>query len=202
MFKESKYKRWYFLIIEKASSQLRSKKNDYYESHHIIPKSLGGEEASHNKVLLTFKEHFICHRLLVKMVTNQIDKNKMRFALYCLNRCSDNQQRNMTHSQRLVALEENRRAARTRNHKPFLGRSHTTESRKKISLSGIGRDIGEEGRRKISEANIRTRASRASKVSAFQRGRIKSADHKARLSQAAKDAWARKKMVETQGIEP
>ena len=67
MFIENKYTNWYNLIIENAKLQLRKKKNGiYYESHHIIPKSMGGIE----EVLLTAKEHYICH-LLVFYLTNR-----------------------------------------------------------------------------------------------------------------------------------
>lgn len=77
MFTENKYTNWYNLIINNAKLQLRKKKNGiYYESHHIIPNSMGGIE----EVLLTAKEHYICHLLLCKMVTGK-DKHKMINAL-------------------------------------------------------------------------------------------------------------------------
>jgi hypothetical protein len=77
MFIENKYTNWYYSIINNAKLQLRKKKNGiYYESHHIIPKSMGGIE----EVLLTAKEHFICHILLCKMVIGK-DKHKMINAL-------------------------------------------------------------------------------------------------------------------------
>jgi hypothetical protein len=82
MFIENKYYRWYITICEKAKSENRKKlkRNDpsfvYYESHHIIPKSMGGTE----EVLLTAKEHYICHLLLPKMLTGSY-KHKMINAL-------------------------------------------------------------------------------------------------------------------------
>lgn len=82
MFLENKYKKWYFGVIEKAKSQNRKKlkRTDpgyvYYESHHIIPNSMGGTE----EVLLTAKEHFICHLLLPKMLQG-VNKHKMINAL-------------------------------------------------------------------------------------------------------------------------
>ena len=39
----------------------------YTESHHIIPRCLGGGNETSNLVLLTAREHFIAHRLLSKM---------------------------------------------------------------------------------------------------------------------------------------
>lgn len=68
-FLNNKYKQWYFNIVKKALQQSRSKRDGiYYENHHIIPKSLGGTNNKDNLVLVTAREHFILHMLLIKMV--------------------------------------------------------------------------------------------------------------------------------------
>ena len=55
----------YDAIIQKAKFENRIKgKGKYYEKHHIFPKCLGGSNDKNNLVLLTAKEHFICHKLL------------------------------------------------------------------------------------------------------------------------------------------
>ena len=41
--------------------------NCYTETHHIIPKCLGGSNEHENLVVLTAKEHFVCHYLLTKI---------------------------------------------------------------------------------------------------------------------------------------
>jgi hypothetical protein len=62
------YQKIYRSIIEKAKVENRQKSKDiYYENHHIIPKCLGGNDDEENLILLTAKEHFICHKLLVKI---------------------------------------------------------------------------------------------------------------------------------------
>jgi hypothetical protein len=59
------HRKIYEQIIAKAKSENRKKKNGYYyENHHILPKCLGGLDVKDNLVLLTPKEHFICHKLL------------------------------------------------------------------------------------------------------------------------------------------
>lgn len=68
------YKKIYDAIIEKAKLDNRIKGVVYYESHHIVPKSLGGSNCKENRVLLTAKEHFVCHRLLVKIYKNDSKK--------------------------------------------------------------------------------------------------------------------------------
>ena len=75
--RETKYSRWYLTIIENARNSNRSKLKKmnesyiYYENHHILPRSIFKEysnlkEYKWNAVLLTAKEHFICHRLIQK----------------------------------------------------------------------------------------------------------------------------------------
>lgn len=69
MYLINKYTTWYYNIITKA--QKRVNQIGYNEKHHIIPKSLGGSNNKSNLVILTAKEHFICHRLLVKMTEGE-----------------------------------------------------------------------------------------------------------------------------------
>lgn len=78
MFKHNKYSNWYNTIIESAKSRELSKP---YDRHHIIPKSLGGSNDPNNIVRLTPREHFICHRLLVHMVSESV-KHKMAYAAW------------------------------------------------------------------------------------------------------------------------
>jgi hypothetical protein len=52
---------------------------EYTENHHIVPKSLGGDNSSVNLVKLTAREHYLCHLLLTKMVSGEA-KYKMYFA--------------------------------------------------------------------------------------------------------------------------
>lgn len=81
MFNESKYTKIYFSIIARAKS--RPKLTGYTEKHHVIPKSLGGSNNIDNLVVLTAKEHFLCHRLLVKM-TQGVYRNKMSYAIWAM----------------------------------------------------------------------------------------------------------------------
>ena len=81
--KDNKYSRWYYSIVYKAKNQLRKKLNRnnslfvYYEKHHILPVSIYPEYKNlrlwpGNAVLLTAKEHFVCHKLLTKMFLTDV----------------------------------------------------------------------------------------------------------------------------------
>lgn len=68
------YQKIHDRIIENAKAENREKKEGvYYEAHHIIPKCLGGKgsvtqyKTHSNIVLLTAKEHYICHKLLCEI---------------------------------------------------------------------------------------------------------------------------------------
>lgn len=65
------YHRLYSSIIERARSSGRNKTDGAcYERHHIIPKSMGGNNTKENLVLLTMKEHYVAHHLLWRMHRN------------------------------------------------------------------------------------------------------------------------------------
>ena len=67
----SKYFKWYKSIINFAITSKRKREDSYYENHHILPKSMGGSNLKENLVLLTPKEHYVCHRLLCYLTTNR-----------------------------------------------------------------------------------------------------------------------------------
>lgn len=58
------YKNIYDSLIKKAKNR---KIKGYTETHHIIPRCLGGSDDTSNLVELTAKEHYIAHLLLVKI---------------------------------------------------------------------------------------------------------------------------------------
>jgi hypothetical protein len=62
------YQRIYDEIIEQAKLRGLNKKllKGYFEKHHIVPKCLGGLNENSNYVLLTGREHYLCHWLLWK----------------------------------------------------------------------------------------------------------------------------------------
>lgn len=82
IFKDNKYTRIYYQLVGRRKTDKLSKEDVYCESHHIIPKSLGGNNEPDNLVNLLPREHFLAHLLLTKMVVNQEDAIKMNWALH------------------------------------------------------------------------------------------------------------------------
>lgn len=83
-------------IISKAKDEQRIKNSIvYYEAHHIVPLCMGGggtnkQWKNHpNIVLLTAREHFLCHLLLSKMYPNN---NKIIYAFWMMCHVKNNSQ--------------------------------------------------------------------------------------------------------------
>lgn len=58
------YKRIYESLIDRAKNR---NLEQYTETHHIIPKCMGGSDEKENLVELTPEEHYVSHQLLVKI---------------------------------------------------------------------------------------------------------------------------------------
>jgi len=82
MFNNSKFTKVYFLIINRALERPSAKG---MEKHHIVPKSIGGQDKKFNLAHLTPKEHRLCHLLLTKMVDNPQHKISMYCAAWRMN---------------------------------------------------------------------------------------------------------------------
>jgi len=120
IFIENKYTKWYNNIIISSKSRILPT-NLYVEKHHIIPKSMGGNDFKENIAILTAREHFVCHLLLTKMTIGDA-KYKMIFAFSCMFMSSNNQQR---YNSKLFEYSK-------------LNKKHSDESKKKMSIAKKG----------------------------------------------------------------
>jgi hypothetical protein len=59
------YRKIYNNLIQKAKARVNI--SGYYESHHIVPRCIGGTDDKENLVNLTPEEHYVAHQLLVKI---------------------------------------------------------------------------------------------------------------------------------------
>jgi hypothetical protein len=113
IFITNKYTIWYNSII--ANAKARTLVDEYTERHHIIPKSLGGDNSKENLVKLTAREHFICHWLLIKMISNKVLLHKMQFALNSFRRTSKNQHRHILSSRQYETVRKQVSIARSQS---------------------------------------------------------------------------------------
>ena len=156
MFLQNKYYRWYNNIIANAKNRIDTT-NGYYERHHIIPECFfmsrkrkgkigwiaGDPGDDSNIVVLTAKEHFICHKLLTKFTTG-VAKNKMIFAFWCMTKLQNKYQigrRISSHyyekvkQERIEILSECMRG----ENNPMYGKKASISTRNKMSKSRVGK---------------------------------------------------------------
>jgi len=161
LFNKVNYERIYKAIINKAKQENRVKGTKvYYEAHHIIPECLGGTgrvsqwKTHPNIILLTGKEHFLCHRLLYRMYPNNA---KIAHAFWGMCNQHRNYQKRYVPSSR--AYEEARiahsnvLAEAMKGHTLNVGRKQSEEHIKKRMKYAKGRVRTSEHKHKLSKAN-------------------------------------------------
>ena len=158
LFTKSKYTSIYFRIVEHRKSNPSTERT---ESHHIIPKSLGGSDDPENLVDLTLREHWVCHRLLTKMTTGD-DRSRMAMALYYMANTKKydvrssrvyeqarEERRNfqMTNTQwrNKLSIHSKKRFSIPENN-PMYGRKHTEDSKRRMSENSKGRQAWNKGK--------------------------------------------------------
>ena len=139
----NKYKQWYANITERAKNRILE---TYTESHHIVPRSLGGGDGPNNLVNLTAREHFVCHWLLVKMTTGQ-EHHKMLNALRMMRAEKQGQHRYNTKITARVYESIKQEYAKLQSEtlkgkgNGFYGKKHTPEAREKIRQKNLGNKL-------------------------------------------------------------
>ncbi|OFZ80091.1 MAG: hypothetical protein A2583_03280 [Bdellovibrionales bacterium RIFOXYD1_FULL_53_11] len=126
MFLDNKYTYWYWKIIKAVQKQSRRNKEGFH-CHHILPKSLGGTNKLANRILLTPREHYICHLLLTRMTTG-IARSKMVYAFFRFSPRTNPQT-----SRSYARLQEFYSKAVSGTGNVFFGKKHTTYTRNLIS---------------------------------------------------------------------
>jgi hypothetical protein len=148
----------YESLIQKAKSEnrIRLKKTNanyiYYENHHILPKCLNGSDEKINLVLLTAREHFVCHKLLtyiykgnrkIAMAFHRMTFNKNRnynkssrdyeYARQILKIPLSNETKNKMRNAHLGVPKSEEHINHMKGNKNCLGYKHTTIAKEKIT---------------------------------------------------------------------
>jgi len=152
------------------------------ESHHILPKSLGGNNSQENLIELSPREHFLAHWMLWKAYSNR----QMTLAFWSM-RMNKSKQRSFRISSKVYqTLKENHsniQSQRMRENNPMQhesSRQKASETRKKLNWSP-----SEDHRNQISKAlsgKPKTKE-HAENISKSNKGKPKSDDHKKNMSE-------------------
>ena len=146
MYLQNKYTRWYYNIIQRAKNRILKPP---YERHHIIPKSLGGNNLKENIVKLTPHEHFVCHLLLTKMIDGK-NKEKMVYAAWAMaNQENQNQQRHKVNGRIYSILKQEYRKIKS-VHSKLYNPMHNSEIklRHQEAIAKRGKTLGNTGHKR------------------------------------------------------
>jgi len=191
---DNKYTRWYQQIVFRAQ-QRTLPKDHYVEVHHIIPRSLGGDNSKSNLARLTAREHFLCHWLLTKMLSAGKEKSKMFNALWMM------QAKNIHHHEKKYSYKITSRvfeSIRTKIAKITSerqkGKPILEETKRKIGAAARGRKLKpltEERKKQLSEMfkgrpGIPKTEEQKRKHSELITGRIQSKEEREMRSKALK----------------
>lgn len=134
------YQRIYFEFIEDRKSK-GIDKSYYFENHHILPRSLGGDDSDENLIPLSASDHFFAHLLLAK-----IYGGKMSTALFFM--AGDNSRSAHGYRAKRWAYEFAKKAMADQKRKlvgelsPAYGRKRSDETKRKISKNRSGKMVG------------------------------------------------------------
>lgn len=160
----NKYGKWYFSIVERA----RLKKMDgYVEKHHVIPRSLGGNNETSNVVELTGREHFVCHLLLSKIFPfGSRERAKMAYALHKMVYGSQKERYIFT-SWQYEYVRKIHKENMSGDSNPMFGKHHNSETKIKLSQAKKGkcrRPHSDETKAKIARSHEGKTHTEASKI--------------------------------------
>jgi hypothetical protein len=153
------YAKIYASLIERAKNR---KLTGYSEWHHVVPVCMGGGDEDENLAELTPEEHFIAHKLLVKI---HPDNFKLAFAL--LGMCwgkNGNRPNNKLFGWAKRRVAEAQSALRK-------GKKRAAWVVQKIHIARLGQRLSE---------------SHKTRIRAAHKGRVHSAEHNAKVSAALK----------------
>lgn len=149
MFLENKYFKWYNQIID--SSKLSE--HDYYEKHHIIPKSMGGPNCLTNLAKLSARQHYICHWLLTKCVK----KHHMFKMISAFHRMNINPlSKTRINGKAFEVNRKNFSKAMSEFQKHY---TKTPEHLEKIAMTKRGKPLSDNNRKNLSVAKTGTKLS-------------------------------------------
>jgi 5-methylcytosine-specific restriction endonuclease McrA len=114
------YKNIYLNLCNRGKT---TRKLNYSESHHILPRCMGGDDSEDNLTVLTAKEHYLAHLLLTKIYDNP----SLMYAFGMMQTTTKKQKRRYTSSQYQKMKQSFSEAMKTKN--PMFNE----ETRKKVS---------------------------------------------------------------------
>ena len=174
------YQKIHDQIIKRSLLEDRIKgRGTYYEEHHIVPRCLGGLDNKENLVLLTAREHFLVHLLLIRIYP---ENYKLIYAFTLMSKFSGTLERKYILSTRLY--EESRLLFSKLNSKTHKGKVLSEETKQKLRDFNLGKKSSEETIKKITFSSNNRSQETKDKISKSLTGRKLSEDHVKKITES------------------
>lgn len=130
--------------------------DEYHETHHIIPRCVGGNNDPDNLIDLFAREHYEAHRLLA---LENPQNQSFIFAWHMMSCINNAHGRQYTldadeYEEARIAYVNMLSQAFQGEGNPFYGRKHTEDSINKMSQSSMGKLHTSESKNKMSQSRI------------------------------------------------
>jgi len=137
------YAKHYSILIERARTR-------DLESHHIIPRCMGGSNDLSNLVELTPEEHYVAHQLLSRMYPENLSLLHAAFMMASTRKGNKiyGWLRKRFVKEKSKSMMGNKNGV---NSPGNTGMKHSTETRQKIANANIGKKHTEETKKLLSE---------------------------------------------------
>lgn len=131
--------------------------DEYYELHHIIPKSSGGSNDKSNLIALTARQHYIAHWILWKAYGENM--TRAFFMMSSVGRYERVSSKTYDKARKEYSEQVKVQMAKKPNVPEF-----TAEHREKLSLAKKGRKLSDETKEKIRQKALGRKLSKETKM--------------------------------------
>lgn len=176
--------------------------SEYYETHHIIPKSLGGTNRNSNLIKLTAREHFLAHWLLYRIHKNQATA----FAFYIMAKGIKGNETNRSVFSS-IAYSEAKKAksecVKVLNSKNKKGKPLSPITKQKLSVSLSGRKLKDSHKINISNSlrgkskSIKARENISTALTGFNWSSYTERNHKIAVNNSGHKNGRARKILQT-----
>ncbi len=143
---------WHYDRLIKSRKNRILIEGAYYEKHHILPKSMGGDNSDENLVYLTAREHFIAHWLLWRIHKNRemsaafLYMNKMKKYKGFSSIAYAEMKEKGPWNKGLKGIAPGNKGKKTGKPSWNAGKKMSEESRKKMSVAKLGKPGSSKGK--------------------------------------------------------
>jgi len=137
----------YVNFINSLLEKRENKKFEHSEKHHIVPRAMNGTNNTENLIYLSYREHFLAHYMLAKAFVNHSIVIALRKMMDGKNRINENSR---LYEQSKILVNEAMSELFSGEGNPFYGKTHNEITKEKLRKINLGKHHTDETKKKMS----------------------------------------------------